>query len=52
MSWMLRSNLASHPFHIHVNPFQVVKIIAPDGTTDVSAPVLWIISPGTATATR
>ena len=36
--WTLKSNLASHPFHIHVNPFQVVKIIAPDGTTDVSAP--------------
>jgi FtsP/CotA-like multicopper oxidase with cupredoxin domain len=35
--WTLTSNLASHPFHIHVNPFQVVKIIAPDGKTDVSA---------------
>jgi L-ascorbate oxidase len=36
--WTLKSNLASHPFHIHVNPFQIVKIIAPDGKTDVSAP--------------
>ena len=36
--WTLKSHLASHPFHIHVNPFQVVKIIAPDGQTDVSAP--------------
>jgi FtsP/CotA-like multicopper oxidase with cupredoxin domain len=36
--WTLRSDLASHPFHIHVNPFQVVKIIAPDGKTDVSEP--------------
>jgi L-ascorbate oxidase len=36
--WALKSNLASHPFHIHVNPFQIVKIIAPDGKTDVSAP--------------
>lgn len=36
--WTLTSHLASHPFHIHVNPFQVVKIIAPDGKTDVSAP--------------
>ena len=36
--WTLKSNLVSHPFHIHVNPFQIVKIIAPDGTTDVSAP--------------
>lgn len=36
--WTLTSLLASHPFHIHVNPFQVVKIIAPDGQTDVSVP--------------
>jgi L-ascorbate oxidase len=36
--WTLRSNFVSHPFHIHVNPFQIVKIIAPDGKTDVSAP--------------
>ncbi len=36
--WQLRSHLVSHPFHIHVNPFQIVKIIAPDGKTDVSAP--------------
>jgi FtsP/CotA-like multicopper oxidase with cupredoxin domain len=36
--WTLKSNLASHPYHIHVNPFQIVKIIAPDGRTDVSAP--------------
>jgi FtsP/CotA-like multicopper oxidase with cupredoxin domain len=36
--WTLRSNLVSHPYHIHVNPFQIVKIIAPDGKTDVSAP--------------
>jgi L-ascorbate oxidase len=36
--WTLKSNFVSHPYHIHVNPFQVVKIIAPDGKTDVSAP--------------
>ncbi|MET1077198.1 MAG: multicopper oxidase domain-containing protein [Pseudomonas sp.] len=36
--WTLKSTRASHPYHIHVNPFQVVKIIAPDGKTDVSAP--------------
>jgi FtsP/CotA-like multicopper oxidase with cupredoxin domain len=36
--WVLRSDRASHPFHIHVNPFQVIKIIAPDGKTDVSEP--------------
>lgn len=35
--WTLTSDFVSHPFHIHVNPFQVVKIIAPDGETDVSA---------------
>jgi L-ascorbate oxidase len=35
--WTLKSNFVSHPFHIHVNPFQIVKIIAPDGKTDVSA---------------
>jgi FtsP/CotA-like multicopper oxidase with cupredoxin domain len=36
--WALTSNFVSHPYHIHVNPFQIVKIIAPDGKTDVSAP--------------
>jgi FtsP/CotA-like multicopper oxidase with cupredoxin domain len=36
--WTLRSNFVSHPFHIHVNPFQIVRIIAPDRKTDVSAP--------------
>jgi FtsP/CotA-like multicopper oxidase with cupredoxin domain len=36
--WTLRSEFVSHPYHIHVNPFQIVKIIAPDGKTDVSAP--------------
>ena len=35
--WTLTSQLAGHPFHIHINPFQVVSIIAPDGT-DVSEP--------------
>ena len=34
--WELSSNVASHPFHIHVNPFQVVKILDEDGV-DVSA---------------
>ncbi|NBF01714.1 multicopper oxidase domain-containing protein [Pseudomonas sp. Fl5BN2] len=36
-TWMLSSGFASHPFHIHVNPFQVEKIIGPDGT-DLSEP--------------
>lgn len=35
--WTLRSAFVSHPFHIHVNPFQIVSITAPDGT-DVSMP--------------
>lgn len=35
--WTLQSHFASHPFHIHVNPFQVVKIIDPNGR-DVSLP--------------
>ena len=35
--WTLTSQLGGHPFHIHINPFQVVSIIAPNGT-DVSAP--------------
>jgi len=34
--WTLRSDFVSHPFHIHVNPFQVVKILDPSGR-DVSA---------------
>jgi FtsP/CotA-like multicopper oxidase with cupredoxin domain len=25
--WKLTSNLASHPFHIHVNPFEVISIV-------------------------
>jgi L-ascorbate oxidase len=33
--WVLTSNLANHPFHIHVNPFQITKIIDPSGK-DVS----------------
>jgi FtsP/CotA-like multicopper oxidase with cupredoxin domain len=35
--WVLQSHFVSHPFHIHVNPFQVVKIIDPNGR-DVSPP--------------
>jgi FtsP/CotA-like multicopper oxidase with cupredoxin domain len=35
--WELRSYLGSHPFHIHVNPFQIVKIVDPNGN-DVSQP--------------
>lgn len=35
--WQLQSRFVSHPFHIHVNPFQIVKILDPNGK-DVSAP--------------
>lgn len=35
--WTLSSTFASHPFHIHVNPFQIVEILDPSGK-DVSAP--------------
>lgn len=35
--WTLQSHFVSHPFHIHVNPFQIVKILDPNGK-DVSAP--------------
>lgn len=33
--WTLTSDFVSHPFHIHVNPFQIVKILDPSGK-DVS----------------
>jgi FtsP/CotA-like multicopper oxidase with cupredoxin domain len=35
--WTLKSNVIGHPFHIHVNPFQIVAILDPDGK-DVSGP--------------
>jgi len=35
--WTLQSLFASHPFHIHVNPFQIVSILDPSGK-DVSKP--------------
>lgn len=34
--WTLKSDFVSHPFHIHINPFQVVRILDPSGK-DVSA---------------
>ena len=36
-TWELRSYGVSHPFHIHVNPFQIVAILNPDGF-DISQP--------------
>ena len=35
--WTLRSEFVSHPFHIHVNPFQIVEILDPLGR-DVTDP--------------
>ncbi|HEY0027262.1 MAG TPA: multicopper oxidase family protein [Allosphingosinicella sp.] len=29
--WTLRSEFVSHPFHIHVNPFQIISIKDPSG---------------------
>lgn len=29
--WTLRSEFVSHPFHIHVNPFQIISIKDPNG---------------------
>ncbi|WP_347453073.1 multicopper oxidase family protein [Acinetobacter thermotolerans] len=36
--WILTSNFATHPYHIHVNPFQIVEIRDPR-RNDVSAAV-------------
>jgi len=37
--WKLTSNAASHPFHIHVNPFQIVSVVNNNNpTVDVSVP--------------
>lgn len=36
--WTLKSDFVSHPFHIHVNPFQVVSVTNPQGV-DVSGDV-------------
>lgn len=35
--WTLTSGSIGHPFHIHVNPFQIIKILKPDGTSVVDA---------------
>lgn len=33
--WKMASYFGSHPFHIHVNPFQIVEVLDPEGN-DVS----------------
>ena len=35
--WTLTSKSGSHPYHIHVNPFQVIAVLDPNGK-DVSGP--------------
>jgi FtsP/CotA-like multicopper oxidase with cupredoxin domain len=39
--WFLTSTLASHPFHIHVNPFQVVRILKQVESTDGQGRTEW-----------
>jgi L-ascorbate oxidase len=34
--WKLTSATGSHPFHIHVNPFQIDRVLAPGTKKDVS----------------
>lgn len=36
--WTLTSFFANHPFHIHVNPFQIVSIVRKGETADLSEP--------------
>ncbi|WP_051695154.1 multicopper oxidase domain-containing protein [Caulobacter sp. UNC358MFTsu5.1] len=38
--WRLTSDVGSHPFHIHVNPFQVISVLNPAGqpVTDPGTP--------------
>jgi len=35
--WILTSGSIGHPFHIHVNPFQIIQILKPDGTPVVDS---------------
>ena len=37
--WTVQGTVANHPFHIHVNPFEVISIVAADGTPIVTDPV-------------
>ena len=37
--WLLRSDFVNHPFHIHVNPFQIVSIKNPQGQELLTEPV-------------
>jgi len=38
--WTLTSKTANHPFHIHVNPFQVVSILGPEDPTNARSPIV------------
>ncbi|MGE0536393.1 MAG: multicopper oxidase domain-containing protein [Pirellulales bacterium] len=37
--WLLRSDFVNHPFHVHVNPFQVVSIKDRQGQETLTEPV-------------
>jgi len=37
--WLLRSDFVNHPFHVHVNPFQIVSIKDPQGQELLAEPV-------------
>jgi FtsP/CotA-like multicopper oxidase with cupredoxin domain len=38
-AWTIRGTVANHPFHIHVNPFEIYSIVAADGTQLLTEPV-------------
>lgn len=37
--WLLKSDFVNHPFHVHVNPFQIVSIKNPQGQELLTEPV-------------
>jgi FtsP/CotA-like multicopper oxidase with cupredoxin domain len=39
--WEITSSLANHPYHIHVNSFQIIKVIKPNGREQIFDPPLW-----------
>lgn len=42
--WTLTSFVAGHPFHIHVNPFEVIEVLAPD-PDDPNGPMIDVSGP-------
>ena len=39
--WVLGSDLANHPYHIHVNHFEVFKVVHTNGDSTVYNPPIW-----------